>query len=369
MIMKLKQGRILWVSVALLSGLPVTSIALAQQSKPRFTEAYPDVIAARLRQKDVELQQLRQAPGGAVNELLMRRAVLWQPGQTLTVAFESGTVDLHRKIAEHAQTWPRFGNLKLDFGWSEKDGEYRSFSYQDPDYQADIRISFRSGNDWGGDWSAIGSQSIKTGYYGPGDPSMNLESAAGEDMDKVELRDLVLHEFGHALGAEHEHQSPESGCDQQWRWDDDPGYVSTTGDYGQLIDDYYGRRPGVYSYYKGAPDYWGRKKVDFNLRQLTDSSALDAGQFDDASIMMYRFPASFLWDGEASSCYWKGVKGELSPLDKSRIGEVYPSDTNMIGEVLKRKRSDAAELATLPDLPIVRQAIDALEKSMPKAAE
>lgn len=366
---KRKTTSALWICAVIWSGLPATSSAVAQQTTPRFAEAYPDKIAARMRQRQADLQQLGKAPDGAAIKLLIRRAFLWQPGQTLKVAFEGGTVELHKKIADYARIWTQFGNLKLDFGWSEKDGEYRFFSSEDTEHQADIRISFRAGNDWGGDWSALGSESNNYKYYGPGDPSMNLGSAAGDNMDDVELRDLVLHEFGHALGAEHEHQSPKSGCDQQWRWDDDPGYVSTTGDYGQLIEDFYGRRPGIYSYYKGAPDYWGRSKVDANIRQLADSNDLDAGQFDNASIMMYRFPASILWDGKGSICYWKGVKGELSRLDKDRIGQIYPFDKNMIGDTLKLKRRDAARLSNLPDLPIVRQAIDSLKNSMQQASE
>ena len=35
---------------------------------------------------------------------------------------------------------------------------------------------------------------------------------------------VVRHEFLHALGFEHEHQSPVSVCETEFRWDDDSGY-------------------------------------------------------------------------------------------------------------------------------------------------
>jgi hypothetical protein len=57
----------------------------------------------------------------------------------------------------------------------------------------------------------------------------------------------VLHEFGHALGLQHEHQHPVGGCDLDFRWEDDPGYTPTFDGFGQFITDSNGKPPSVYT--------------------------------------------------------------------------------------------------------------------------
>src|SRR5690349_10941147 len=91
-------------------------------------------------------------------------------------------------------------------------------------------------------------------------------------------RGVVLHEFGHALGLEHEHQHPVQPCD--FRWEDDPGYTPTTDRFGQFTPDEAGRKPGIYTLLGGPPNRWSREMVDFNLRKLPDSSAFRTSAFD-----------------------------------------------------------------------------------------
>ena len=69
----------------------------------------------------------------------------------------------------------------------------------------------------------------------PNEASMNFERFNQQLPD--DFRGVILHEFGHALGFEHEHQHPTQGCDAEFRWDDDPGYQLTTDEYGQFIAD------------------------------------------------------------------------------------------------------------------------------------
>jgi hypothetical protein len=59
----------------------------------------------------------------------------------------------------------------------------------------------------------------------------------------------VRHEFGHALGLEHEHQHPEGGCDAEWRWNDDAGYIPTRDKDGGFTRDKQGRYPVSIAYW------------------------------------------------------------------------------------------------------------------------
>ena len=84
--------------------------------------------------------------------------------------------------------------------------------------QEDIKIDFMDNKGW---WSAYGTVSRQR------DPSMNLQFLGvdtprysnGQPAPEGELRRIILHEFGHALGMMHEHQSPVSDCDSEINWE------------------------------------------------------------------------------------------------------------------------------------------------------
>jgi hypothetical protein len=143
----------------------------------------------------------------------------------------------------------------------------------------------------------------------------------------VDWQGVVLHEFGHAIGFEHEHQSPVSGCDSQFRWDDDPGYVPTKDMYGSFIEDSSNRYPGIYTVLGGPPNNWSRDVVDFNLRQLANTTDYRYSTFDKASIMMYSFAAWMFKNGSASGCY-TSENLSLSQTDQQVALGTYPRDLN-----------------------------------------
>ena len=68
----------------------------------------------------------------------------------------------------------------------------------DPDAQ--IRISFKEE----GSWSYLGKDALQ---IAAGKPTMNYGWLTPDSQDQEYSR-VVLHEFGHALGAIHEHQAP-----------------------------------------------------------------------------------------------------------------------------------------------------------------
>lgn len=317
----------------------------AERADRRPLEKYPTAIAERLAQRDSRVRQFLGSDATATPfVVVVKSALRWAPGATITVAFESGDAELHKRVAEVANEWTNYANVTFDFGFDEQTQQYRTYSPDDDEYAADMRIAF--GSD--GNWSAVGKDSINDKLFGPGAPSMNLA-----DIGDKHLKGVVLHEFGHALGAEHEHQHPTEGCDDEWRWDDEPGYISTTDSDGYLVADFYDRYPGVYTLMSGAPDYWSRQDVDYNLRQLDDSSAYGVGPFDKHSIMKYHFWPEFFHSGEQSRCYTDAPANELSEQDKIQIAKIYPHDPELVASK-EREKAQIAEIletsrSSLPD--------------------
>ncbi len=205
----------------------------------------------------------------------------------------------------------------------------------DRDYKADVRLAFQGQ----GFWSAVGKDFINPDINQPGSQTMNLQ---GFDTSlPMDYEGITRHEFGHVLGLEHEHQSPLVACD--FRWNDDPGYVRTTDQFGQFVADKQGRHPGIYTVMEGPPNNWSKGQIDFNLRQLTvisDTPASDytVGAFDKLSIMKYYYEDWMFASGKNSVCYSPSVNYDLSAEDKKLIASYYPKNTAAAAVQLEQKR-------------------------------
>src|SRR5262249_2625292 len=148
-------------------------------------------------------------------------------GHVLSACFFDGDSRLKAFFVEVSKIWTTGTSLVIDFGSSP------AFSACDKTKPQDIRVSFAGS----GAWSYVGTDSRRYNLDGP---SLNVDYPQGktwETMDKKELAHLILHELGHALALEHEHQSPKANCDAEFNW------------------------PKVY-----ATIPWPQKEVDFNLR-------------------------------------------------------------------------------------------------------
>lgn len=324
-------GQVFW---AILLG--ASSIGFAQVDENLLPDDVPDYVTASMEVRNKWFASLPQgnAPG---LEFFVDDLQKWNAGQTIKVAFLGGDTTLHKDIADAVSQIEGACNIKLDFGFNAATGKYRAWTTSDAAYAADIRVSF----DQAGYFSLVGRDSVNPSIGGFGQPVGGKPNQRSLNLGGFHIarpatwKKTTRHEFLHALSFKHEHQSPLGGCDSQFRWDDDAGYVFTQDANGQFITDPSGKRPGIYTYLSGAPNNWSRSKVDHNLRQAPSGSGT-AGTFDRESIMLYRFPSLF-YVSRSSSCSPLGSGEDLSAGDRTGLKLLYPSALAEMQEIATRR--------------------------------
>lgn len=214
----------------------------------------------------------KPAGAGQTKGVLQKNAK-WKAGDAITVKFLEGDAKLKERVRNVAKQWtaPGLANLKLVFDDDAKD--------------ADIRISFRQGD---GSWSTVGTTCRQVPS---GEATMNFGWIDANSSEE-DLRSVVLHEFGHALGLIHEHQSPAGG----FKWN----------------------RDAVIRELSGPPNKWSVADIEFNVLTPADPGDVEATVMDPKSIMMYPIPASWTTDGSSA-----GFNSTLSDADKKFIRKQY----------------------------------------------
>ena len=179
----------------------------AAKPKVAIHESYPNRIQARLEQRTRSLSHVTSPKSGVHPQFVIRLTKLWATGQTVKIAFRGGDKVLHQKIADTVSEWTQYANLTFDFGLNPATGQYRTWKRTDTAFAADIRVSF----DQDGYFSLVGNDSVNRSITKPGEESLNLQ---GFDQSlPSDWKAVAQHEFGHAIGFEHEHQGPVAMCD------------------------------------------------------------------------------------------------------------------------------------------------------------
>jgi hypothetical protein len=118
-----------------------------------------------------------------------------------------------------------------------------------------------------------------------------------QNVTPSEFRRIVLHEFGHALGFIHEHQSPAVAI----QWD----------------------KEKVYSFFGEAPMSMSRVDVDVNIFNKYAATNTNFSSYDRFSIMHYSIPPELTLDGMSSP-----RNSEFSYTDIEYAGKIYPFPIN-----------------------------------------
>jgi serralysin len=209
---------------------------------------------------------VRQEPLAGVPERM------WTPGQTIKVRFNGGSEFVRDRVRHYAEEWTQYANIK--------------FRFVDLSELADIHVHFVQN---GTSWSMVGRDALLVGFD---IATMNF-GWFNDSTSEIEFRETTLHEFGHALGLIHEHQSPAAGI----LWD----------------------KPKVYAYFAATQNPpWDHAKVDEQVFEKNSASSTNFSAYDRTSIMHYSFPGSLTTNGI-------GAPGNtnLSALDKQFIALWY----------------------------------------------
>ena len=192
---------------------------------------------------------------------------LWSPGSVLRVCFIQENPAFARTVRRYLPLWGVYANVQFEFSTAR---------------EAEVRVAFAEGE---GNWAYIGADCLAI----PLDqPTMNFSF-----LDRAEIN--VLHEFGHVLGLQHEHNHPHG---IQWN------------------------KEAVYKSLVGPPNNWDKAAVDANMFMTWNDAFFPIQKpFDPHSIMAYPMPNEW-----TSSVTDFGYRESLSPTDKDFIGRLYPFD-------------------------------------------
>jgi hypothetical protein len=212
---------------------------------------------------------------GQIARMAVVNSKKWTTGSTLRCRFLDGSAKMQKKVTALAHQWEQHANLKFKFVSSG---------------QAEIRVSFFAD---AGSWSAVGRDALNLSYFPLHQPTMNygwLRDDTGDD----EYSRVVLHEFGHAIGCIHEHQSPKFS--RVWN----PSAVKR--------------------YFQGPPNFWSPADISHNVLAKYSPQGISATRFDPKSIMLYYFDGKLFADGMGPT----NSNTKLSPKDIEKIKEMYP---------------------------------------------
>jgi hypothetical protein len=229
--------------------------------------------------------ELKEHPQDGQLEAVVQTSLKW-PNKIVSVCFFDGSKVARDHVAKVAPLWVKSTSQQFDFG---PPGNRRSCNSATP---SDIRVSFRGS----GYYSYVGNQAK---FIDVNKQTLNLQ---GMDKTQFSPKDdgVILHEFGHSIGFEHEHQSPVANCDNEFNW------------------------TYLYTHMSG----WSVAEVNRNMKQLSNTSSSMTGllttPFDRKSIMLYALSKDAFKDSKTAQCYIPTANNTLSKTDLQTAAVVYP---------------------------------------------
>ncbi|MDF2449448.1 MAG: hypothetical protein K0R26_1952 [Bacteroidota bacterium] len=234
------------------------------------TECY-EVIKTYTKDKD-QSRIFGMNPGNLkkLNELALIKSSMWLGYTELKVHILPHTFDpnIDKTIEVFSNEWVPYSGIKFVFVNA---------------LPADIIIQL-NGN--GIHSSQIGTDSIN--FSSKNQPTMNL-GIGGQTLQEF-IRRPIIHEFGHALGCMHEHQSPAGNI--QWN---EAVVIRTLKLQG-----------------------WDEDKVRHNILNKLSNTTITNSAFDAKSIMIYPIPEDF-----TTNRFSVGWNTELSDQDKAFMKLAY----------------------------------------------
>lgn len=217
----------------------------------------------------------RNAPastGGRRKRGVSTFAKLWAPGRHLRIGFYGEVPeDVRQAVYAVACKWLPYCNLQM--------------SLSDDVDSAHIRVAM-STDEKKFSYSAVGTDALLHEHE-----SMLLTCWPGQELFET----IVLHEFGHALGRDHEHQHPDADIP----WD----------------------IPGLYAV--AAKRGMDEKSVHSNLLTKKERAGSLLTPYDRDSVMHYRILNEYTLGD-----WTVGYNHELSEGDKAFMRLAYPADAS-----------------------------------------
>jgi serralysin len=219
---------------------------------------------------------------GPWKSLIWNQNKLWPQNKKELKVFFLDKTDLQRnnKVISIAKEWEKFVDIKINE--TNKQAE------------SDIRISYNTEE---GSYSYVGTDCLRQKKE---EETMNFGWFITIDNPKdIEYRATTIHEFGHALGFEHELQHPFVDIP----WDEDK----------------------IYQILRDPPNEWSDEQIRFNILDKLDARPYinTVSEFDAMSIMCYTIDRRFLKSQYEELVPMNGRNSELSVLDKKRARKAY----------------------------------------------
>jgi hypothetical protein len=155
--------------------------------------------------------------------------------------------------------------------------------------EAEVRIGYSEPD--GSSASAVGREVLRV-------PANEPTTVYGWNLTTPYGRGTALHELGHVLGMEHEHQNPFAGI----KWHEEAVYQALAGD----------------------PNNWDRDKTFHNILEKLTPQQVQGSSWDPDSIMEYEFKPGLIDEPEEYDINGLTPPATLSSADKEWAAKWYP---------------------------------------------